>query len=57
MENGGNVLMFLHSHQNPSCRVLDVLKPLQTLARDPNEKCIAVVQSGGDKGMYQFFSI
>lgn len=51
MEDGGDVLMFAHSHQDPSCRVLNVLQPLQALARDPNEKCIAVVQSGGDKGM------
>ena len=43
MENGGNVLIFPHSHQDPSSRVLDVLKHLQTLARDPNEKCVTVV--------------
>ncbi|XP_035536720.1 sialoadhesin [Morone saxatilis] len=43
--------------QDPSCRVLDVLKPLQTLARNPNEKCVTVVQSGGDKGMNQLFGI
>jgi hypothetical protein len=33
----GNVLMLGHSHQDPSCRVLYVLKPLQALARDPAE--------------------
>lgn len=57
VEDGGDVLMFPHCHQDPSGRVLDVLKPLQTLSRDPNEKCITVVQSGGDKGMNQFFGI
>ena len=57
MEDGGNVLMFAHSHQDPRCRVLNVLEPLQALARDPDEKCITVVQSGGDKGMDQLFGI
>ena len=55
MEDGGNVLMLAHSHQDPSCRVLYVLKPLQALARDPDEECVTVVQSGGDKGMNLFF--
>ena len=57
MEDWGDVLMFAHSHQDPSCRVLDVLEPLQALARDPDEKCITIVQSGGDKGMDELFSI
>ena len=47
----------LRTHQDPSCRVLDVLEPLQALARDPDEKCVPVVQSGGDKGMDQFFGV
>ncbi|XP_038160711.1 GDNF family receptor alpha-2-like, partial [Cyprinodon tularosa] len=42
---------------DPSCRVLNVLKPLQTLFRDPNEKCVAIVQSGGDKGMDQLLGV
>lgn len=37
-----------------SCRVLDVLNPLQTLGMGPNEGCITVVQSGGDKIMNNF---
>ena len=41
----------------PSCRVLDVVEPLQALAGDPDEKCITIVQSGGDKGMDELFSI
>ena len=57
MEDGGDVLMFVHSHQDPSYRVLDVLEPLQALTRDPDEKCITIVQSGGDKSMDELFSI
>ena len=44
MENGSDVLVFVHSHQDPSSTVLDVLELLDALARDPDEKCIAVVQ-------------
>ena len=57
MEDGGDVLMFVNSHQDPSCRVLDVLEPLQALTRDPDENCITIVQSGGDKGMDELFCI
>lgn len=45
------MLIFAQSHQDPGCRALDVLKPLQAHAGDPDEKCVTVVQSGGDKGM------
>ena len=34
-----------------------MLQSLQALARGTNEQCIAVVQSGGDKGVDQLFSI
>lgn len=49
--------IFVHSHWDAGCRVLDVLEPLQALARNPDEKCVTVVQSGGDEGMEQLFSI
>lgn len=48
-EGGHNMIMSVRSHQEPSCRV--ILEPLQVLARTPNEKCVAIVQSGGDRGM------
>lgn len=48
-EDGSNMVMFVHSHQEPSCRV--ILEPLRVLARSPNEKCVAIVQSGGDRGV------
>ena len=40
-----------HSLQDPSSAVLDVLQLLDVLARNPNEKCVTVVQPGGDKGV------
>ena len=57
MENGSDVLIFAHSHQEPSSAVLDVLELLKALARNPDEKCVAVIQPGGDKGVDQLFSI
>ncbi len=48
------VFLFLHSHQDPSSAVLDILELLKTLARDSDEKCIVVVQPGGDKGVDEF---
>ena len=48
------MLSFAHSHQDPSCTILDVLELLKALARDPDEKCIAVVQPGGDEGVDEF---
>jgi len=57
VEDGGDVLIIVNSDQDPSCRVLDVLEPLQALTRDPDEKCITIVQSGEDKGMDELFSI
>lgn len=41
--------MFVRSHQDPGSAALHLLKLFNTLARDPDEKCIAVVQSGGDR--------
>ena len=35
--------------------VLDVLELFEALARDPDEKCVAVVQPGGDKGVDEVF--
>lgn len=46
----GDVVMFAPSHLDPSCRVLE---PLHALARDPKEKCVAVIQPGGAEGMNQ----
>ena len=57
MEDGCDVLKFAHPHQDPGCAILDVLQSLQALARDPNEEGIAVVKSGGDKGMDQLLCI
>lgn len=51
VEDGGDVLMFTHPHQDPGSAVLNILEPLKTLVRDPDEECITVVQPGGDKGM------
>ena len=51
------MVVFAHSHQDPSCTVLNILEPLQALARDPDEKCIAIVQPGGDEGVDEFFGV
>ncbi len=47
----------MHSHQDPSGTNLYVLEFLDALARDPDEKRVSVVQSGGDKGVDEFLSI
>lgn len=57
VEDGGDVLVFAYSHQDPSSGVLNVLELLQVAARDPDEECVAIVQSGGDKGMDQLLGI
>lgn len=49
--------MFAHFDEGPSCRVLDVLELQQVLASNPKEKCVTVIQPGGDEGMDQLFSI
>ena len=49
-QDWGDVIIFVHPHQDPGSAVLDVLQSLNALARDPDE-CIAVVQPGGDKGV------
>ena len=51
------MLILPYSHQDPSSAVLDVLQLLDVLARNPNEKCVTVVQPGGDKGVDKLFSI
>ena len=52
------MVIFAHPHQDPSSStVLDVLELVNALARDPDEERITIVQPGGDKGVYQFFSI
>ena len=39
------MLKFSDSHQDPGSAVLNVLKPLDVLVRNPGEESIAVVQS------------
>lgn len=51
------MVVFAHPHQDPNTAVLNVLQFLKAFVRDPNEKRIAVVQSGGDKGMDKLFCI
>lgn len=43
--------MLTHPHQDPGSTVLNILEPLEALARDPDEECVTIVQPGGDKGM------
>ena len=49
-QDGGDVVIFAHPHQDPGSAVLYVLEHLDALAKDPDEECIAVIQPGGDKG-------
>ena len=57
MENGCDVVVFLHSHLDPYCTVLNILQSLQAFVRYPNENSITVIQSGGDKGVDPIFGI
>ena len=57
VEDGSDVFILSHSHQDPSSAVLDILQLLQTLVGDPDEKSVAVIQSRGDEGVDQFLSI
>ncbi len=56
-EDGGDMVVFAHPHQDPGSAVLDVLQSLNASARDPDEECIAVVQPGGDKGVDKLLCI
>jgi len=56
-EDGSDVFILSHSPQDPSSAVLNVLQLLQTFVGDPDEKSVAVIQSRGDEGVDQFFSI
>ena len=56
-QNGGDVIVFADPHQDPGSTVLHVLQSLDALARDPDEECITVVQSGGDKGVDELLCI
>lgn len=42
MEDRCDELGFMHSHQDPRSAFLDILELLKALARDTDEKCIAV---------------
>lgn len=55
--DGGDVIMFVHPHQDPGSGVLDVLESLDALARNPDEESITVVQPGGDKGVDELLCI
>lgn len=52
-----DVLVFAQSHQDPGSADVYLLEFLNTLARDPDEKCDAVAQSEGDKGVEEPFCI
>ena len=56
-EDGCDVVVLPHPHQDPGSTILDVLQLLDVLAWDPDEVCVAVVQPGGDKGVDKFFGI
>ena len=49
LEDGGYVLIFSDSPQDPGSAVLNVLQLLDALARNPGEESVAVVQSRRDK--------
>ncbi len=55
--NECDVFIFLHPHQDPGSAVSYILELLEALARDPDEKCIAVIQPGGDKGVDKLFCV
>ena len=57
VEDGGYVLVFSDSHQDPGSAVLNVLQLLDVLARNPGEESVAVVQSRGDEGKDKLLSI
>ena len=57
VKDGRDMFKFSHSHQDPRSAVLNILQSLKTRIRDPDEKCITIVQSGGDKGVDQLFGI
>ena len=56
-QDGGDVIIFAQAHQDPGSAVLDVLQSLDVLARDPDEECITVVPSRGDKGVDKLLCI
>ncbi len=51
------MFVFTHPHQNHGSTVLYILELLDALVGNPNEQSITVVQSGGDKGVDEFFCI
>lgn len=56
-EGWGDVFMFAHPHQNSGSTVLDVLQFLNVSARYSDEERIAIIQSGGDKGVDELLCI
>ena len=57
MEEGCDVFLLAHSHQDLSSTVLHILEPLDALARSSKQKCIAVIQPGGDKGVDKLLGV
>ena len=43
MKDGSDVVIFTYPHQDPSSTVLDVMEPLEALARNPDEEGVTVV--------------
>ncbi len=46
-----------YSHQDPSRAALDVREFLEALVGGPDEKGLAVIQSGGDKGVDKLLNV
>ena len=57
VENGSDMVEFTRSHQDPGSAILNALEPLQALAWGPDEKCVTVIQPGGDEGVDQLLGI
>lgn len=55
-EDGGDMFMFPHPHQDHGSAVLHILELLKAPARDPDEECVTVIQPGGDKGVDEFLA-
>lgn len=52
-----DMLAFMYSQQDPGSTVWYLLKFLDTLSGDHTEKCVTMIQFGGDKAVDEFLSI
>ncbi len=43
----------MEDHQDPGSAALNILQSVEVLAVDPDERCAAVIQPGGDKSVDQ----